>query len=127
MTLMRILRIRTIIDDPTFMATDDDAGDVITGGSSAATPPTVAITYAVEGADKDVFRLIDNAGVQTLAFKSDHKVNYEKQKEYSISIVARDDSAPEGVATLDVTVTVTNAEDDGKWSCRSWSLRLARQ
>ena len=71
------------------------------------------ITYAVEGADKDVFRLIDNAGVQTLSFKSDHKVNYEKQKEYSISIVARDDSAPEGVGKLDVTVTVTNEEDLG--------------
>ena len=55
----------------------------------------------------------DTTGV-TLSFKSDHKVNYEKQKEYSISIVARDDDAPEGVATFAVTVTVTNEEDDGE-------------
>ena len=102
------------IDDPTYTATDDDDGDVITGGDNTATPPTANITYAVEGADKGVFRLIDDAGVQTLAFKTDHEVNYEKQKEYSISIVARDDSAPEGVGTLDVTVTVTNEEDTGK-------------
>ena len=104
----------TGIQDPTYTATDDDAGDVITNGDANASPPTVNITYAVEGADKGVFRLIDDAGVQTLAFKTDHEVNYEKQKEYSISIVARDDSAPEGVATLDVTVTVTNEEDPGK-------------
>ena len=96
---------------PTYLATDDDDLD-----GPTATPPVVAIKYAVEGADKDAFMLTadDSDGVQTLAFKSDHKVNYEKQKEYSISIVARDDSAPEGVGKVDVTVTVTNAEDVGE-------------
>ena len=87
---------------------------MITGGDATLSPPTVNIKYSIEGPDKDVFRLTDASGVQTLAFKTDHKVNYEKQKKYSISIVARDDSAPEGVGKLDVTVTVTNAEDDGK-------------
>ena len=77
------------IDDPTYTATDDDAGDVITGGNANDAPPSKDIVYAIEGADKGAFRLINNAGVQTLAFKTDHKVNYEKQKSYSISIVAK--------------------------------------
>ena len=99
----------------TYLAMDADDGDGPTADTTA-TPPVVAIKYAVEGADKDAFMLTadDSDGVQTLAFKSDHKVNYEKQKEYSISIVARDDSAPEGVGKVDVTVTVTNAEDVGE-------------
>ena len=56
---------------------------------------------------------LDNAGVATLAFKSDHKVNYEGKDEYEITIVASDDSAPEGIGKVDVTITVANAEDMG--------------
>ena len=109
-------------DAPTFVATDDDTGDVNASDDTeaiATAPEIVRLKYSVEGADKDAFQLSsttsadDTTGV-TLSFKSDHKVNYEKQNEYSISIVARDDSAPEGVATFAVTVTVTNAEDDGE-------------
>ena len=40
-------------------------------------------------------------------------MNYEAKSKYSITIVATDDSAPEGRGTLDVTVTVKNAEDIG--------------
>ena len=112
----------TTIEAPTFVAMDADAGDVnalADVDATDGTPDLVPIKYSVEGADKDVFQLSgttsvdDNTGV-ILSFKSDHKVNFEKQKEYSISIVARDDDAPEGVGKLAVTVTVTNAEDPGK-------------
>ena len=74
------------------------------------TPPVVALTYEVTGADKSAFMI---AAAGALSFKSDHNVNYEAKDEYSITIVASDDDAPEGVGTVDVTVNVTNAEDDG--------------
>ena len=109
------------IDAPTFVALDADAGDVnasADGAGDATTVATVRITYSLEGADKDKFQLSaatsddDTTGV-TLSFKSDQKVNYEKQKKYEITIVAEDDSVPEGRGTLDVTVNVTNEEDTG--------------
>ena len=99
---------------PTYLATDADADDTVNGsGATDTDDDTVDVTYAIEGADKGVFKLTAaDSGVQELSF-DDHTPNYEKQKEYSISIVVRDDSAPEGVGKLDVTVKVTNAEDDG--------------
>ena len=105
--------------DPTYQATDADAGDAATTAATA-TPPTVALTYEVTGPDASAFvspivpATVDGTdGVATLAFKSDHKVNYEGKDEYEITIVASDDSAPEGTGTVDVTITVINAEDMG--------------
>ena len=62
--------------DPTYTAMDDDAGDTDTTNTSA-TPPTVALEYSVEGADKGVFAISD-AGA--LTFKSGTKVNYEDEE-----------------------------------------------
>ena len=100
---------------PTYAATDADAHDAGDGqaADANATPPVVALTYEVTGADKSAFTITLVGDNWTLAFKSDHKVNYEAKDEYSITIVASDDDAPEGVGTVDVTVNVTNAEDDG--------------
>ena len=108
-------------EDPTYQATDDDAGDAATtADATGTTPATVALTYEVTGPDASAFvspivpASVDGTdGVATLAFKSDHKVNFEAKDEYEITIVANDDSAPEGVGTVDVTITVVNAEDDG--------------
>ena len=57
---------------------------------------------------------IVDPGNWTLAFADDHEVNFEDKAEYSITIMVEDDDAPEGVATVDVTVTVIDAEDDGE-------------
>ena len=67
------------------------------------------------GADKSAFvsPLAVTDGVAALVFKSDHKVNFEAKAEYEITIVASDDSAPEGIGMVDVTITVVNAEDVG--------------
>ena len=111
----------TLVQAPTFLATDADDGDVNANDDTAAaetTPALVRLKYSIEGADEGAFRLSsttspdDTAGV-TLFFKDDHKVNYETKDEYEITIVASDDSAPEGVGKLDVTVKVVNAEDMG--------------
>ena len=117
------------VETPTYAATDadfHDAGDGQDADASAA-PPVVALTYEVTGADKSAFTITLVGDNWTLAFKSDHKVNYEAKDEYSITIVASDDDAPEGVGTVDVTVNVTNAEDDGVVTRRSVSRRLARK
>ncbi len=100
-----------------YVATDADAHDAGADNIAAPTadPAVIALKYAVEGPDKSKFMVTadpTNSSIVTLAF-DDHTPNYEKQKEYEITIVASDDSAPEGVGTVDVTVNVTNAEDDG--------------
>ena len=105
--------------DATYLADDDDAGD----GSPAAAAvendsiAVVPLTYEVAGPDASAFvspvATDPTTGVATLAFKGDHKVDFEAKGEYEITIVASDDSAPEGTGTVDVTITVVNAEDDG--------------
>ena len=102
---------------PTYLATDADADDgPLAVANTAPIPDIVALTYEVMGPDASAFvspLALDDAGVATLAFKGDHKVNYEGKDEYEITIVASDDSAPEGTGTVDVTITVINAEDMG--------------
>ena len=70
------------------------------------------------GADKSAFKspLMPNEIRCGLPWSSrdDHKVNYEAKDEYEITIVASDDSTPEGIGMVDVTITVVNAEDDGR-------------
>ena len=99
-------------DVANYQATDADATD---GVAADGPPAVVGLTYEVMGADASAFTspLAVTAGVATLAFKSDHKVNFEAKDEYEISIVASDDSAPEGTGKVDVKITVINAEDNG--------------
>ena len=104
-----------------YVAADADDGDggaatdaEVDGDGNVTTAAIVPLTYSVEGADKSKFTLTSNDDntVITLAF-DDHTPNFEKQDEYEITLVASDDSAPEGVGTVDVTINVVNAEDDG--------------
>ena len=119
------LALRTAEEDPgdnsddlandDYVATDADFGDGpadIDNSNTAGTPDVVAIKYSVEGADKDKFSVTQNdAGTEvTLAFNK-HTPDYEKQDKYSITLMVEDDSVPEGVGTVDVTVNVTNDED----------------
>ena len=99
-----------------YVATDADAGDA--GAGDAADPdadfPIVALTYDLEGPDASKFSVTRNEGGTEVELEfDDHTPNYEKQAEYEITIVATDDSAPEGVGKVAVTITVVNAEDDG--------------
>ena len=103
----------TGIDAPTYQAMDADAHDagLDDDADANADPPIVALTYSVEGADKGAFDIGETDGA--LTFKGTHKVNYEAKDEYEITIVASDNSKPEGEGTVDVTVNVTPDEDDG--------------
>ena len=85
----------TELDDTDYVATDDDAADT-------------AFTYSVGGADEGSFE-ISSVGVLTV--KSDHDPDYEKQKEYSITLMVEDDEFAMG--KVDVTVKVRDAEDVG--------------
>ena len=70
-------------------------------------------TYGLEGADEDFFSISNDVTGNThgtLTFATDHKPDYETQKSYSITITASDGKL---TGRLDVTVTVTNAEDGG--------------
>ena len=95
---------------PTYSASDDDAN--------------TTLTYAVTGADAKYFFIGETGG--DLAFcvadnittrttdscTEAHSPDYEKKSAYSITITA--DDGDKGVATRDVTVTVTNDNDAGK-------------
>ena len=47
-----------------------------------------------------------------LTFKAGTSLNYEKKNSYSVTVIARD--ARGKTAERDVTIKVTNAEDDGE-------------
>ena len=100
-----------------YEATDDDAAD---GDANAS--PTAPLDLFVGGADKGAFELSDTG---TLTFKSDHKVNYEGQMEYSITLMVEDDEFALG--TFDVTVTVTNAEDAGSVDLNAREPQVGKQ
>ena len=99
----------------TYAATDDD---------NTVTDNTDAVTYRLEGADKDSFSLTPAGGLTTLqAADSDDglKANFEDKSEYSITIVAvsadgdtnDDDARGTTYSRLDVTVKVVDREDTG--------------
>ncbi len=85
-------------------ATDED--QVGPAGSQTSE----AVTYHLGGADAKVFQIVEATGV--LTFKKDTKINYEKKKSYSVTVIAKD--ARGKTAERDVTIKVTNQEDTGK-------------
>ena len=83
------------VDAATFSATDQDS-------------PSATITYSVTGDDLEFFAFDSNV----LGFKTGHAPDFEEKSSYSISVVARSGAS----ATLDVTVEVVDAEDEGEVS-----------
>ena len=69
-----------------------------------------AVTYHVGGDDAGDFQIVEATGV--LTFKVNTDLNYEKKDSYSVTVIARD--ARGKTAERDVTIKVTNAEDQGK-------------
>ena len=92
------------LDAAAYAATDDDAGD----GPGAS--PAAPFAYVVGGADEDSFSIVAGTGVLTV--DADHEPDYEKQKEYKITLMVEDDEFAMG--KVDVTVKVRNAEDAGE-------------
>ena len=99
----------TPVDAGTYAVTDQD-GSV--GGSHPYDDTSYA--YSVSGPGSDVLAF-DAAGV--LRFRAGHVPDYEERSSYSITVVARSGEGPRRLAaTLEVTVSVVDAEDAGSVS-----------
>ena len=106
---------------------DDEAELTLTEGDSpelgpsgeltygAVDPDTgVAVMFSLSGADAGAFDIGLTSGDLTLKTGDDAPtVDYETKKEYKITIEAKGGADSTAVATLDVTVTVTNADEGG--------------
>ena len=89
----------TPVDADTYDVTDQDADDT-------------TFTYSVTGDDGE-FLEFNSSNI--LGFKTGHEPNFEEQSSYSITIVAHSGLASRRLSTtLDVTIEVVDAEDDGE-------------
>ena len=79
------------------------------------TPTTESTAqYSLSGADAGAFDIDESDGTLSLKTGDDAPdVDYETQKEYKITIEAKGAADSTAVATLPVTVTVTNVDEDG--------------
>ena len=90
-----------------------DVGDPI----PATDTENNALTYGLEGQDKDAFTINANNG--QLRTRSGVTYDYETKADYSVTVSVRDsrdaDGNPDTEAddTIDVTVTLTNEDEDG--------------
>ena len=84
-------------------------------------PATEVVSLLLNGDDADAFKLVDLDGtgsdvVYGLAFKEapnfESPTDANKDNAYKVKVVARDDAGNRG--ETDVTVTVTNSEEEGK-------------
>ena len=100
----------TVADDPD----DDIANNAVTEADS--------VNLTTEGPDGSKFKITDanNDDTYDLEF-DDHTPNYEKQNEYEVHIVARDENRLAATRipakkVLKIKVTVSNLEEDGSVS-----------
>ncbi len=111
-----VLRVRENEEPPAavgaYTVTDED-GRTEDQGTPRAYDDT-NYTYRLSGADSDVLA-IDAVGV--LSFREEHKIDYEKQGSYSITVEASSGDGPRRLtAALDVTIEVVDAQDPGEVS-----------
>ncbi len=118
-----LLRVRENADPP--IITFGDGDTPVVAGTYAAFDLDVdetgphpyddrSYSYSVSGPDNDVLAF-DSDGV--LSFRPEHKIDYEEQASYSITVVARSGVGLRRLtATLDVTIEVADGEDPGKVS-----------
>ena len=80
----------------------------------AANDTKEGFAFSLSGPDEKHFEDSDednNAATLQLAFKDGTKINYEKKKSYSVTVVVKDVRGK--TAEKDVTIRVNNAEDPG--------------
>ena len=95
------------INAGTYAVTDQDG--IFTGSNPY---DDATYTYSVTGADSDALTINGSGG---LSFTADHEPDYEEQSSYSITIEARSGEGARRLSTtLDVTIDVVDAEDDGE-------------
>ena len=105
-----VLRVVEDEDRPVLTFGDDDSPvDADTFSATDQDSPNATFDYSVTGDDREFFAFDSNV----LGFKSDHLPDFEEKSSYSISVVARSGAR---TATLDVTVEVVDAEDEGEIS-----------
>ena len=69
-------------------------------------------------------RSLEFSGDDVLGFKADHKPDFEEQSSYSITITGRSGARS---TSLDVTIEVVDAEDDGEVSLSQRQPQVGRE
>ena len=105
----------TALQIASYDAGDDDAADDDTDAQ---------LTYVLDGADKGAFT-ISNEDTTRGQLSLKKSPNYEKQMEYSVTIMAEDDEF--AVGSVDLVVTVTNSEDEGSVSINVREPQVGKQ
>ena len=108
------------IRDNPFAVTDQDGIVTGPGGYDDTT-----YTYSVTGDDREVLAFDSD---DVLGFKADHKPDFEEQSSYSITITARSGTSfRRRSSTLDVTIEVVDADDDGEVSLSQRQPQVGRE
>ena len=81
------------------------------------------ITWALTGADAGDFTLNAASGALTL----NALPNYETKRSYAVTVTATDNGTPNMDDTLDVTVTLTNVDEDGAIGAIIGSAKVGEQ
>ena len=95
----------------TLTVPENSAANVNVGSPVTATDLDTGntLTYTLEGADKDSFKVVSDGQIQT---KSGVTYDFETKDTYLVTVKA-DDGNNGGTATKDVTITLTNVEEAG--------------
>ena len=97
----------TEVDENTYRVVDLDVE-----GSDPPAYDDSSYSYSVSGPDRDVL-YFDDADV--LSFRPEHRIDYEQQASYSITVVAHSGEGSRRLsAALDVTIEVVDGEDPGE-------------
>ena len=122
------LLIKDAPDATDLAASDPMAGEDDDSGLTPAGPGADILTYSLSGADKDAFVIVGSIENSTyydppgpagaideqgaLVFKYPPKLNYEKQREYRVTITATDPSGEQDSVTVNVNITDVNEGPD---------------
>ncbi len=122
-----VLRVRENEEPPAavgaYVITDEDGRTEDQGAPHAYDDTNY--TYRLSGADSNVLA-IDAGGV--LSFREGHRIDYEKQGSYSITIEAHSGDGPRRLAAaLDVTIEVVDAEDPGEVSLSQREPQIGKE
>ncbi len=99
---------------------ENGAGSVAT--YTATDDENNTITWEITGTDAGFFTLAPTSGVLTFRTVPD----YETKSTYSVTVTATDDGTPNMDDTLDVTVTLTNVDEDGAIGAITGSVQVGQ-
>ncbi len=81
------------------------------------------ITWTLTGTDASFFTLDGTSGALTFNAPPD----YETQSTYALTVTATDDGTPNETSTLEVTVTVTNEDEEGAFGAITGIVQVGQE